>query len=153
MSIGWDFRQHGHRAWRLVRPPGTKGLKFEVVFDRKKSQTTVPEPPAAASAVCRVGKSTVDMKKDESIDLFAATVTQEIILDLNWEVPESGTFISNDLSSVNYFWRWTRTAVFKFNEVGWMITPKTRKRKPIFQIWHHHWSDSPVNSGGSIYLK
>ena len=55
-----------------------------------KSQTTVPEPPASASAVCRVGKSTVDMKKDENIDLFAATVTQEIILDLNWEVPESG---------------------------------------------------------------
>ena len=54
------------------------------------SQTTVPEPPASASAVCRVGKSTVDMKKDENIDLFAATVTQEIILDLNWEVPESG---------------------------------------------------------------
>ena len=36
------------------------------------------------------------MKKDESIDLFAATVTQEIILDLNWEVPESGTFIFKD---------------------------------------------------------
>ena len=67
------------------------------------SQTTVPEPPASASAVCRVGKSTVDMKKDENIDLFAATVTQEIILDLNWEVPESGNWLIDLLKSALFY--------------------------------------------------
>lgn len=54
------------------------------------SQTTIPESPASATGLCRVGKSSVDLKKDNQDNRFAATVTQEIILDLDWEVPESG---------------------------------------------------------------
>ena len=54
------------------------------------SQTTIPEPPASATGLCRVGRSSVDVKKEDARNRFAATVTQEILLDLDWEVPESG---------------------------------------------------------------
>jgi len=53
------------------------------------SQTTVPEAPPSATGLCRVGKSSVDLQKDDTAH-FAATVMQEIILDLEWDVPSSG---------------------------------------------------------------
>ena len=52
------------------------------------AQSTLPEPPAEVTASCNVGASSVDMNRDMSI--FNARLNQEIIMNLDWQVPETG---------------------------------------------------------------
>lgn len=61
------------------------------LFSQKATseQATLPEPPASVTASCKVGASSVDMNRaDES--LFSAALNQEILMNLDWEVPETG---------------------------------------------------------------
>ena len=52
-------------------------------------QATLPAPPATVTASCSVGASSVDMNK-ESNRYFKASLNQEIIMNLDWDVPSSG---------------------------------------------------------------
>jgi hypothetical protein len=52
-------------------------------------QATLPAPPATVTASCTVGASSVDMNK-ESNRYFKASLNQEIIMNLDWDVPSSG---------------------------------------------------------------
>jgi len=52
-------------------------------------QSTLPEPPAAVTASCSIGTSSVDMNREDGV-FFNARLNQEIIMNLEWEVPETG---------------------------------------------------------------
>ena len=69
-----------------------RGQPVEYKLWSKKAihaQATLPEPPAGVTASCSVGASSVDMNREDS-SFFNARLNQEIIMNLEWDVPETG---------------------------------------------------------------